>query len=344
MIRVLVAEDSATARALLVGLLESDPEIRVVGQACDGVEAVELTRRLAPDLVTMDLEMPRMGGLEATREIMSTAPTPIVIVTGTTRAEEVGSSMGVLRTGALDVVVKPPGPGVSGHEAAVRELIAIVKAMSRVKVVRQRIARAGPLPPAIPYSVAPPGPIRIVAVATSTGGPPALQRLLSGLPADFRPPLLVVQHITPGFTAGFVAWLGSTCALRVKEAEHGEALAPRTAYVAPDHRHLGTSARGTLVLSDAAPVGGFRPSATHLFESVARAFGPSAAAVILTGMGEDGVAGLRLVRQSGGRVIAQDEATSIVFGMPGAAVAAGLADAVLPIEAIAARLSVMANA
>jgi two-component system chemotaxis response regulator CheB len=182
----------------------------------------------------------------------------------------------------------------------------------------------------------------VVAIATSTGGPAALQRVFSGLDARFPAPILVVQHITPGFADGLATWLGSVCPLRVRTARHGEPLGPGTVYLAPDGRHLGISGHAA-ALSDAPPIGGFRPSGTHLFESAARAFGAATVAVILTGMGDDGLEGLRAVRHAGGRVIAQDEDSSVVFGMPGAAIAAGLADAVLPLDAIAGRLAALAS-
>jgi two-component system chemotaxis response regulator CheB len=175
-------------------------------------------------------------------------------------------------------------------------------------------------------------------VATSTGGPAALHRLLSDLPGDFAAPVLVVQHITHGFTAGLADWLNKVSALHVKVALDGEPLAANTVYLAPDDRHLGLGDRRTVSLSAAPAVGGFRPSGTFLFESAARVFGAAAVAVILTGMGEDGVAGLQAVRRAGGPVIAQDEKSCVIFGMPGAAVAAGLADLVLPLDAIAPRL------
>lgn len=339
MIRVLVAEDSATARALLVHILRSDPEIQVVGEAHDGVEAVALTQRLHPDLVTMDVHMPRMNGLEATKEIMITAPTPILIVTGSTRAREVSASMDTLRVGALNVLVKPPGPESPQFATASQNLIAMVKAMSHVKVVRHW-RRAAPPRSEPPRPAQPAGArVRVVAVATSTGGPAALQRVLSGLPGDFSVPILVVQHITPGFIAGLAIWLSTISPLRVKVAQNGEVPAPRTVYLAPDEFHLGVAEKGCLRLSKAPPVGGFRPSGTFLFEAVARAFGPSAVALILTGMGDDGVRGLRAIRQAGGRVVAQDEKTSVVFGMPGAAIAEGLAHIVLPIDAIPSHLA-----
>jgi two-component system chemotaxis response regulator CheB len=184
---------------------------------------------------------------------------------------------------------------------------------------------------------------RVVAIATSTGGTAALQIVLSGLPGDFPVPILVVQHITRGFTPGLATWLNSVCRLRVKVADNGELMLPHTVYIGPDDQHLGVSGQGTVTLSGSSPVGGFRPAGTFLFESVARVFGAASVAVILTGMGEDGVVGLRSVRQAQGRIIAQDEATSVVWGMPGAAVAAGLPDVVLPLDSIAGRLVQLVN-
>jgi two-component system chemotaxis response regulator CheB len=342
MIRVLVVEDSLTSRMLLVQILNMDPQIEVVGEAVDGVEAVRLTHRLRPSLVTMDVDMPRMDGLEATQEIMSTVPTPIVIVTANPRAQEVETTMMMLRMGALEVLLKPPGPESPAFAEAARRLVTTVKALSQVKVIRHwrppaAVPRAEAARPALPGCVR----ARVVAVATSTGGPPALQCILSRLPPDFCLPILVVQHISRGFTAGLASWLDSTCPFSVKVARQGEAMTPRTVYIAPDDRHLGVSGPGDIALSGAPPVGGFRPSGSFLFESVARAYGASTVGVILTGMGEDGVEGLRSVRKAGGRIIAQDEKTSIIFGMPGAAIAAGLPDAVLPLEAIAARLAIL---
>src|SRR5262245_16917910 len=346
MIRVLVAEDSATSRELLIQVLSADPEIQVVGEARDGVEAVALARSLRPDLVTMDIHMPRLDGLAATQEIMIAAPTPIVIVTGSHRVHEVEASMDTLRSGALEVLEKPPAPDSPGFDAAARRLVAVVKAMSRVKVVRHWRHAAVPASGA-PVDVLPAGAggvrARLVAIACSTGGPAALQHLLAGLPANFPAPIVVVQHITVGFTEGLAAWLGTVSPLRVKLAEHGETLAAGTLYIAPDDRPLGVTQRGKASLSSAPAIGGFRPSANYLFESAASAFGASALAVILTGMGDDGVVGLRAVVERGGRVIAQDEASSVIFGMPRAAIQAGLAHAVLPLDQIARQLSNLAG-
>jgi two-component system chemotaxis response regulator CheB len=338
MIRVLVVDDSATARALLLEIFRRDPEIRTAGEAKDGVEAVEMTQRLRPDLVTMDMRMPRMDGFAATKEIMIVAPTPIVIVSASMKEREVEAAMQSLRAGAVALLRKPPGPESPDFEEAAVKLVAMVKAMAQVKVVRHWRSVTRPEPP---LRTAPPRPARakpVVAIAASTGGPAALHQILSQLPGDFPAPILVVQHNAPGFMPGLVSWLNASCAVAVKVAESDEPLKPHTAYFAPDEHHLGVSARGTTLLSNGPPISGFRPSATFLFDSAARVYGGSIVAVILTGMGEDGVAGLRVIRETGGRIIAQDESSSVVWGMPGAAVAAGLPHLLLPLEEIPSRL------
>jgi two-component system chemotaxis response regulator CheB len=342
MFRVLVAEDSVTARELLVEVLRSDPEIAVVGEATNGVEAVALTKQLQPSVVTMDIRMPRMDGFEATRQIMVETPTPIVIVSGTYEERDVECSMHALRMGALTVLAKPPGPEAADFDDQCRRLVQTVKAMAQVKVVRRWPERLRGELPAI-AAIQPGTRPRVVAMAASTGGPAALARILSELPAHFGLPVLVVQHIATGFVDGLAAWLNTTASLPVRVARDGDPLHPGTVYVAPDDHHLGVADRSTIAVSPTPAVDGFRPSGSVLFESVAQVFGKAVVAVILTGMGEDGVAGLRAVRTAGGRIIAQDEDTSVVFGMPGAAVAAGLADATMPLGAIASRLQELAG-
>jgi two-component system, chemotaxis family, protein-glutamate methylesterase/glutaminase len=336
MIRVLVAEDSATTRELLVQILKSDPDIQVIGEAKNGEEAVAMTRRLRPDVVTMDIRMPLMDGFEATKRIMVEAPTPIVIVSASVDVREVEVSINALRVGALTVIAKPSGPGAPDFADVSRHFLATVKAMSQVKVVRRWPDRQTRLPSPGPRAAEGPR-ARVVAMAASTGGPAALCHVLSELPATFPVPVLVVQHIAQGFLPGFASWLNTNVSLRVKIADAGEALAARTIYLPPDDRHLGVEG-GEIVISGAPPIGGFRPSASFLFESVARSYGSSALAVVLTGMGQDGVEGLRVVHEVGGQILVQDEASSVVYGMPAAAVRAGLSNAILALKDIPARL------
>lgn len=344
MIRVLICDDSATVRSLLSAIFAADPELQVVGEAADGVQAIAQTRKLRPDVVTMDVRMPNMDGFEATKEIMIETPTPIVIVTGSRSMHEVEMSMYALRAGALAILEKPAGPTSPGFDEAAKNLISLVKAMAQVKVVRHwrpKVATRSAAAPAAPTSAS--SRARVVAVASSTGGPAALHDLFSGIPADFPLPILVVQHISRSFVHGLADWLNKAVPLQVKVAEDAELLNKHTVYLAPDDRHLGVSPGGTVMLSAAPAIGGFRPSATFLFDSVAKAYGSSCAAVMLTGMGEDGVAGLQAVRRVGGRIFAQDEKSSVVFGMPAAAIAAGLADDILPPPQIARRLVDLVN-
>jgi two-component system chemotaxis response regulator CheB len=340
MVRVVVAEDSLTLRELLVELLRSDPEIEVVGEAKTGAEAVELAARLRPDLIAMDIHMPVMDGLEATKEVMVRAQTPIVLITSSTSREDARLSLDALRAGALMVIPKPDNPASPAFDGRREHLLSMVKAMAQVKVVRQwqrHLARRPPVPRPPRRRPA----TQLIAMAASTGGPVSLQHILTSLPADCEIPIVIVQHIAEGFVAPLASWLNESCNLRVKVAEDGEPLAPRTVYLAPDRFHLGATSGGQAELSAAPPIGGHRPSATHLFSSAARSYGPRLTAVILTGMGRDGVDGLRQVKTAGGWVVAQDEASSVVYGMPGEAVREALVDVVLPLDEIGPYLATL---
>jgi two-component system chemotaxis response regulator CheB len=340
MIRVLIADDMSTMRELLVAVLDADPGIEIVGVAKNGREAIEMTRRLRPDVIAMDTHMPEVDGFEATKKIMIEAPTPIVIVSGSMEARNVNVSMNALRAGALALLAKPPGVNAPNFQEVIVHLTATIKAMAGVKVVRHRQPRA-PSSSTHAANLLRPLHLSVIAIVASTGGPAALARILGDLPAQFPVPILIVQHISSGFVNGLVAWLNTVCSLNVKVATNGDPLVASTVYLAGDGAHLGVGADFKVKLDHAGPIGGFRPSATHLFKSVASVFGSSAVALLLTGMGQDGVDGLRDVRGAGGGVLAQDEASSIVFGIPGTAIAQGLVDEVLPLAAIGERLTKM---
>ncbi len=295
-----------------------------------------MASELRPDVLTMDIHMPILNGLDATEQIMSTCPTPIVIISSTTRIHDVEWAMKALQAGALTLLMKPIGPNVPNFATTAKELIETVKAMAAVKVVgrRNRLDAQNKSVKTTPPTAS--RAVRAVAIAASTGGPPALLQVLSCLPVDFPAPILIVQHIADGFTDGFVSWLDVSLPLSVKQAEQTERLQPGVVYVAPENRHLGVKGNGDALLSSEQPIGGFCPSATFLFESVGRVFGRSSIAVILTGMGNDGVAGLDTLRSRGGYVIAQDEDSCVVYGMPGAANQAGVVDVTLPLDQIGA--------
>jgi len=333
-LRVIVAETHVLTRETMVEILRSDSEIDVVGMARSGEEAVESTMRLRPDIVVMGVRLHKLDGFEATKEIMIACPTPIVLVARDPDSHDVELSLLALKAGALTVVEAPSRRNTPKDALVQRKFLSTIKAMSQVKVVRHR--RDKPRPPYLPPQSLPRNErsARIIAVAASTGGPAALQVILSQLPTDFQIPILVVQHISGGFVEGLASWLHLVTPFTVKLAEDGEPLRPRTVYFAADEHHIGVAGTSRILLTDEPPIGGFRPSANYLFRSVA-SFGSEALAIMLTGMGEDGVEGLRALHQAGGTIIAQDEASSVVFGMPRAAIENGLVHHVYPISGIA---------
>ena len=314
-LRVLVVDDSPTARLLLVRTLESQPDIKVIAQAKDGAEAVALTRELKPDVITMDVRMPNMDGLRATEQIMGQFPTPIVIVSSSVEAPDLQITFNALRVGALEVVEKPRVMDDANFEKIRRELVEIVRAMSEVRVVRRRHVQVVPAPAERTTRKN----YHLVAIGASTGGPQLLGELLSKFRPDFPCPLLVVQHMAPGFTEGFARWLRGETRLQVKLAEQGDSLVPGTVYVAPDRMHFRITDRWRVTLGDDAPIGQFRPSIDAMFDSVASSVGSGAIGVLLTGMGHDGAKGLKSLRNAGGYTIAQDAESCVVPGMPDSA-------------------------
>lgn len=341
MIKVLVVEDSAVVREFLVHILGSDPEIQVTGTAHNGIEALEVLQRSKPDVITMDIHMPKMDGFEATRRIMETAPTPIVIVTGSTDRGEVGTTFRALEAGALAVVPRPQGLGHPNFEATAKELLNTVRLMSEVKVVRRwNRARRSPLAQPLQEIKAREDreEIQVVAIGASTGGPIALQTILSRLQKDFPAPVLIVQHMTAGFTEGFVEWLNQTSGLPVRIASYGEDLLPGHAYVAPDGFQMGAKVTGRIALSKDAAENGLCPSVSFLFRSLAGVYREKALGVLLTGMGKDGAEELKSMKEKGAVTIVQDEESSVVYGMPGEALKLDAATYVLPPDRIATAL------
>ena len=340
MVEVLIADDSPVARDYLRYLLEADPDIRVVAAARDGREALELAQRHRPDVITMDVHMPRVDGIEATRQIMATCPTRILIVSASWNPGDTEKAFQAMQAGALVVVGKPKGLGHPDGQHAAGELIRMVKLMAEVRV----IGRRGPSASAAP-DVGRPAPPTLaqttfdaVAIGASTGGPPALQKVLSGLPRPFPLPLLIVQHIAAGFLPGLVDWLAEAAGQPVHIAVGGDQPLPGHAYLAPDGVHMGLSSTGRILLSRSEPENRLRPAVSHLFRSVADRYGHSCVGVLLTGMGTDGARELKLMCDRGAVTIAQDEATSVVHGMPGEAIRLGGATYVLPLDRIAPTL------
>jgi len=341
-IKVLVVDDSPVTRALLVQLLDMETDIAVIGAVDDGQAAVDfLDAGSRPDVVIMDIHMPRLDGFEATRLIMETRPLPIIICTATADPRELAIAFRSLEAGAVACVEKPVARGLDFAERQ-RNLLQTVRLMSEVKVVRRWSRSRNPSHPAPWITAANPRPntpgVKVIGIGASTGGPQVLQTILSSLPRDFPVPLIIVQHIARGFLPGMVEWLSQTTALRVHIAAHGTPALPGHAYVAPDDFHLAVDLRGYLGLARTECENGLRPAVSYLFRSLAQTHGASAIGVLLTGMGKDGAAELKLMKDGGAYTIAQDRASSIVHGMPGQAIELGGATQVLPADKIAAAL------
>jgi two-component system chemotaxis response regulator CheB len=364
-IRVLVADDSAFMRKVLLGILDADGGFEIVGEACDGREAVEKNARLKPQVITMDVNMPHMDGLQATEIIMSTEPRPILIVSSESRAGA-EATLRALELGAIDFVAKPTSAVDLDMSNVREELVRKLRTAAKVRVVRN-LMRKPPIaifsstmtpetaaaemtapvmtaraeerrPFAAPFAL-PNLRLPVAVLAASTGGPATLMKLLPQFPAGFPGALLVVQHMPGSFTAQFAEQLASVSQIPVKQAENGEELRAGHAYVCPGDCHLRVAPPGRIVLDDGPRIAGYRPNIDVTLESVAVLAGCNAVAAILTGMGNDGAHGAQAVQQYGGLVLAQDEATSVIFGMPFEAIRTGAVHQVLPLEQIAAAVT-----
>lgn len=332
-VRVLLVDDSPVVRAIVRDMLETDPEIEIAGEAEDGRRCVEAARLLKPDLILMDVIMPGMDGLAATEAVMDEIPTPVLIFSTVAQDREVNTAFRAIQLGALDVMEKPALPSPSEYERIREDLTTKVKLLSRVKVMRQA-RRPPPGPRVVRPRLVGATSQRLVAVASSAGGPRALSILFQGFPSGIAAPLVVVQHIADGFLHGLIQWLQSVSEVPIQVALPGDRIEPGRAYFAPSGHHLEVRG-GVLALSDDPPLWGCRPAADILFKSVAENYGERAVGVVLTGMGRDGAEGLKRIRKGGGATFAQDESTSLVFGMPRAAIESGGAERVLPLPEIA---------
>ena len=334
-IRALVVEDSKVARLLLVHLLESDPKICVIGAVGNGEAALDFLKKNKPDVVLMDIHMPGLDGFETTRRIMESQPVPIVICSANINVKDTAIVFRAMEAGAIACIEKPLRREHENFEAVTAHLLETMRLMSEVKVVRRTARTARTVSAAGSSSTERvTGAIKIVGIGASTGGPPVLQTILTGLPKDYPVPILIVQHIADGFLPGLADWLNQTTALQIHIASYGTRPLPGHVYLAPDDFHMGVGLGGAIVLTREAPLNHLRPAVAVLFRSLAEIHGPDALGVLLTGMGKDGANELKLMRDKGAVTIAQDRESSAVHGMPGAAIALGGASHVLAADAI----------
>jgi two-component system chemotaxis response regulator CheB len=336
-IKVVIAEDSLTVRKRLTEIISSDPDLELVGEAADGKEAIELVRRHRPDILSMDMMMPLMTGLAATEYIMAHFPTPILVVSASINRGELFRTYDALAAGAVDVMEKFTGEG--NDEAWAADYLIALKLVSRIRVITHPRGRLTPPPPSRPAGALPVALAQqkysVAAIGASTGGPGAILDVLNGLPDSFSLPILFVLHISEPFGTAFADWLDGQTARRVSYAKEGELVSAAAGKVlmAPPGQHLSVR-DGRLRLSLEAERHSCRPSVDVLFDSIARDYGPAACAALLTGMGRDGATGLLKIRQAGGLTLAQDEASSVIYGMPREAALLGAATHILPLSDI----------
>ncbi|MEI7811816.1 MAG: chemotaxis-specific protein-glutamate methyltransferase CheB [Ignavibacteria bacterium] len=336
-VKVLIVEDSLVMQELLLKVFSSEPRIYVMGCVRNGREAIEFVKKKKPDVITMDINMPVMNGFLATREIMETTPVPIIIVSETVNPKDVNDTFRSLQAGAVSIESKPGNYGTDKYHVYEKELCRKVLLMSEIKVIRRiNFDKTKTTATVIKINISPDiyKGKKIVAVGASTGGPIVIEKILSSLSRDFPLPIVIVQHITAGFTQGLVDWLNSTSVLPVSIAVNNEQIQAGRCYFAPDGMHLKIGAGGRLILSGEPPVNNLRPSVSMLFSSVAEVYESDAIGILLTGMGHDGAEDLAMMKNAGAVTIAQDQSSSVIFGMPGEAVKLGGSLFVLPPEDI----------
>lgn len=340
-VRVMLVEDSPTVRTLLCHIIDRDPRLQLAAVCVTAEEALASIAQVDPDVVSMDIRLPGMNGLEATRRIMSEHPTPIVVIADSVHDSTLAIAMNALKAGALTVVEKPSGPAARTYEDIADAIATQLYIMSQVPVIRRRLSPPRKQGGEDNINLASIKPVRanVVGIAASTGGPPALAAVLGALPKTFPAPVLLVQHMGAPFMEGFAHWLGGQTKLAVKLAENREIPMPGVIYVAPGDHHLVLEPGNMLGLNSGPPLASQRPAANLLFQSLARVAGPKAVGVLLTGMGEDGARGLLEMKEAGAFTIAEDESTAVVYGMPAAAVRLQGVSLSLPQDQIAARLS-----
>jgi two-component system chemotaxis response regulator CheB len=340
MIRVLVVDDSALMRKLIPQLIESDSELHVVATAMDGAFALKKIQEYRPDVITLDLEMPRMDGIETLRQIMRVHPVPVVVVSAHTR-QGAATTFKALHMGAFDFIAKPRDVLAEGMQGIAADLIQKIKAAAGSPLRRRTMpaaAGASAQPKAKRTGSTLVAAKKVVAIGISTGGPNSMEYMLGQMPADFSSAIVVVQHMPPGFTDPFARRLNESCALEVKEAQSGDLLAAGRVLICPGDRHIKVRRMAlgdVVVFSNDERVNGHRPSADVLFHSAAAEFGARGVGVLMTGMGEDGAEGLGAMKAAGALTLAQDEASSIVFGMPRAAIERGYANRIVSLEDMA---------
>ncbi|WML37611.1 chemotaxis-specific protein-glutamate methyltransferase CheB [Clostridium sp. OS1-26] len=337
MIKVLVVDDSPTIREIMKDILGLDKDIEVIGVASNGEEALRFMEKNKPDIITMDIDMPKMNGFEATRKIMETTPVPIVIITALFNSKDIDRTFQAMEAGAVSVIEKPAAVTGSEFDKEAQNIVHMIKLMSEIKVIKRKNIYKNRKTGSLENCKSKNGlsSIKIAAIGVSTGGPPVLQSIFSKLPSNIKIPILVVQHITPGFIQGLVDWLSGVTEYPIHIAVHGEKILPGHIYFAPDGFHMEVRGNGKIFLSDSEKENGLRPAVSCLFRSIARHYGKNSIGILLTGMGKDGAEELKLLKDIGAITVAQDKETSIVYGMPGEAVKLDAATYILPPEKIA---------